>query len=229
MGFRGRMTSKSLKGPCVGSTNSIFDQTDCPISSNVHDCCYCHSGSPSYQCHMLKWLAWLSQFGQQRSEVFFFDFFNIFPFYHIVFQYTVYLLLRSLVSPFCNILSGSLTFFQQKRVYFVLAQGTFEIILQSLGTQSFVIIDPFLYRWQIRKISHTMGGNRTPRQVASRVQKYFEKLKRFGVQRSTFIRDLEQLDLSICELLINLLCTPSMISCNFNSSLDRIGQTDAKW
>ena len=26
-----------------------------------------------------------------------------------------------------------------------------------------------------------MGGRRTPRQVASRVQKYFEKLKRFGV------------------------------------------------
>ena len=26
-----------------------------------------------------------------------------------------------------------------------------------------------------------MQGKRTPRQVASRVQKYFEKLKRFGV------------------------------------------------
>lgn len=26
-----------------------------------------------------------------------------------------------------------------------------------------------------------MNGRRTPRQVASRVQKYFEKLKRFGV------------------------------------------------
>ena len=26
-----------------------------------------------------------------------------------------------------------------------------------------------------------MDGRRTPRQVASRVQKYFEKLKRFGV------------------------------------------------
>lgn len=26
-----------------------------------------------------------------------------------------------------------------------------------------------------------MGGKRTPRQVASRVQKYFEKLKKFGV------------------------------------------------
>jgi hypothetical protein len=26
-----------------------------------------------------------------------------------------------------------------------------------------------------------MMGRRTPRQVASRVQKYFEKLKRFGV------------------------------------------------
>ncbi|KAF6743885.1 hypothetical protein DFP72DRAFT_931169 [Ephemerocybe angulata] len=35
------------------------------------------------------------------------------------------------------------------------------------------------FRWQ--KISRAMGGRRTPRQVASRVQKYFEKLKRFGV------------------------------------------------
>jgi len=34
-------------------------------------------------------------------------------------------------------------------------------------------------RWQ--KISRAMEGRRTPRQVASRVQKYFEKLKRFGV------------------------------------------------
>lgn len=34
-------------------------------------------------------------------------------------------------------------------------------------------------RWA--KISQAMSGRRTPRQVASRVQKYFEKLKRFGV------------------------------------------------
>jgi hypothetical protein len=34
-------------------------------------------------------------------------------------------------------------------------------------------------RWA--KVSQAMGGRRTPRQVASRVQKYFEKLKRFGV------------------------------------------------
>ncbi|KNZ79238.1 ZZ-type zinc finger-containing protein 3, partial [Termitomyces sp. J132] len=34
-------------------------------------------------------------------------------------------------------------------------------------------------RWQ--KISRAMNGRRTPRQVASRVQKYFAKLKRFGV------------------------------------------------
>lgn len=34
-------------------------------------------------------------------------------------------------------------------------------------------------RWV--KISKAMGGRRTPRQVASRVQKYFEKLKRFGL------------------------------------------------
>ncbi|KAF5372552.1 hypothetical protein D9758_005157 [Tetrapyrgos nigripes] len=34
-------------------------------------------------------------------------------------------------------------------------------------------------RW--KKISHAMNGRRTPRQVASRVQKYFEKLKRFGL------------------------------------------------
>jgi len=38
---------------------------------------------------------------------------------------------------------------------------------------------PFPIRWQ--KISKAMGGRRTPRQVASRVQKYFEKLKKFGV------------------------------------------------
>ena len=46
---------------------------------------------------------------------------------------------------------------------------------------SFVIADSFhlFYRWQ--KISRAMGGKRTPRQVASRVQKYFEKLKRFGI------------------------------------------------
>jgi hypothetical protein len=36
-----------------------------------------------------------------------------------------------------------------------------------------------LHRWS--KISKAMGGRRTPRQVASRVQKYFEKLKLFGV------------------------------------------------
>ncbi|KAG5637663.1 hypothetical protein H0H81_003684 [Sphagnurus paluster] len=34
-------------------------------------------------------------------------------------------------------------------------------------------------RWQ--KISRAMNGKRTPRQVASRVQKYFEKLKKFGI------------------------------------------------
>lgn len=35
------------------------------------------------------------------------------------------------------------------------------------------------FRWA--KISQAMNGRRTPRQVASRVQKYFEKLKKFGV------------------------------------------------
>jgi hypothetical protein len=39
--------------------------------------------------------------------------------------------------------------------------------------------DSSRYRWA--KISQAMSGRRTPRQVASRVQKYFEKLKRFGV------------------------------------------------
>ncbi|KAF8628997.1 hypothetical protein AX15_003605 [Amanita polypyramis BW_CC] len=34
-------------------------------------------------------------------------------------------------------------------------------------------------RWQ--KISRAMKGRRTPRQVASRVQKYFEKLKKYGI------------------------------------------------
>jgi len=44
------------------------------------------------------------------------------------------------------------------------------------------VLTPFFsfpIRWQ--KISKAMGGRRTPRQVASRVQKYFEKLKKFGV------------------------------------------------
>ncbi|KAF9078630.1 hypothetical protein BDP27DRAFT_20824 [Rhodocollybia butyracea] len=35
-------------------------------------------------------------------------------------------------------------------------------------------------RW--KKISSAMNGTRTPRQVASRVQKYFEKLKKFGIE-----------------------------------------------
>jgi hypothetical protein len=39
--------------------------------------------------------------------------------------------------------------------------------------------DVYILRWS--KISKAMGGRRTPRQVASRVQKYFEKLKLFGV------------------------------------------------
>jgi hypothetical protein len=39
--------------------------------------------------------------------------------------------------------------------------------------------DMDILRWS--KISKAMGGRRTPRQVASRVQKYFEKLKLFGV------------------------------------------------
>ncbi|KAF8607307.1 hypothetical protein BDV93DRAFT_436227 [Ceratobasidium sp. AG-I] len=34
-------------------------------------------------------------------------------------------------------------------------------------------------RWV--KISEAMGGTRTPRQVASRVQKYYEKMKKLGV------------------------------------------------
>ncbi|GJJ14728.1 hypothetical protein Clacol_008995 [Clathrus columnatus] len=38
-------------------------------------------------------------------------------------------------------------------------------------------------RWS--KISKAMAGKRTPRQVASRVQKYFEKLKKFGVDPGT--------------------------------------------
>ena len=38
-------------------------------------------------------------------------------------------------------------------------------------------------RWA--KISQAMDGRRTARQVASRVQKYFEKLKRFGVEVGT--------------------------------------------
>ena len=42
------------------------------------------------------------------------------------------------------------------------------------------VLNIFTYcRWS--KISKAMCGRRTPRQVASRVQKYFEKLKLFGV------------------------------------------------
>jgi hypothetical protein len=36
--------------------------------------------------------------------------------------------------------------------------------------------------WQ--KISRAMNGRRTPRQVASRVQKYFEKLKKYGIEHA---------------------------------------------
>lgn len=42
-----------------------------------------------------------------------------------------------------------------------------------------LIINFHAFSWS--KISKAMNGRRTPRQVASRVQKYFEKLKRFGV------------------------------------------------
>ncbi|PFH47321.1 hypothetical protein AMATHDRAFT_6872 [Amanita thiersii Skay4041] len=41
-------------------------------------------------------------------------------------------------------------------------------------------------RW--KKISRAMDGRRTPRQVASRVQKYFEKLKRFGIDVNAGIK-----------------------------------------
>ena len=37
-----------------------------------------------------------------------------------------------------------------------------------------------IVRWA--KISKAMNGRRTARQVASRVQKYYEKLKRFGIE-----------------------------------------------
>lgn len=45
-----------------------------------------------------------------------------------------------------------------------------------------IYLECYSYRWQ--QISIAMNGRRTPRQVASRVQKYFEKLKRFGVGSS---------------------------------------------
>ena len=51
--------------------------------------------------------------------------------------------------------------------------------LVSSQSLSLILFPFFFYRWQ--KISRAMGGKRTPRQVASRVQKYFEKLKRFGI------------------------------------------------
>ena len=55
-------------------------------------------------------------------------------------------------------------------------KNRYEMLLLSAGKSSIYL---FLSRWS--KISKAMGGRRTPRQVASRVQKYFEKLKLFGV------------------------------------------------
>ncbi|TRM61131.1 hypothetical protein BD626DRAFT_502828 [Schizophyllum amplum] len=51
-----------------------------------------------------------------------------------------------------------------------------QLLLQRLLQE---IPDGESFRWQ--KISKAMGGKRTPRQVSSRVQKYFEKLKAYGV------------------------------------------------
>ena len=57
-------------------------------------------------------------------------------------------------------------------------------MVRRIGTLRFlsmreINVHVYFYRWS--KISKAMGGRRTPRQVASRVQKYFEKLKLFGV------------------------------------------------
>ncbi|KAH8980675.1 hypothetical protein EDB92DRAFT_1805646, partial [Lactarius akahatsu] len=49
-------------------------------------------------------------------------------------------------------------------------------LLERLLTE---IPDGEKHRWS--KISKAMGSCRTPRQVASLIQKYFEKLKLFGV------------------------------------------------
>jgi hypothetical protein len=56
-------------------------------------------------------------------------------------------------------------------------KNRYEILLLLSAGNMFKFF--FLSRWS--KISKAMGGRRTPRQVASRVQKYFEKLKLFGV------------------------------------------------
>ncbi|TFY67029.1 hypothetical protein EVJ58_g1887 [Rhodofomes roseus] len=60
-----------------------------------------------------------------------------------------------------------------KQAWSVSEQHLLERLLEEIpdGTKN---------RWA--KISQAMGGRRTARQVASRVQKYFEKLKRFGVE-----------------------------------------------
>ncbi|KAI0316885.1 hypothetical protein OF83DRAFT_1124445 [Amylostereum chailletii] len=60
-----------------------------------------------------------------------------------------------------------------KQVWSVSEQHLLERLLEEIP-------DGEKNRWA--KISKAMQGRRTPRQVASRVQKYFEKLKRFGVE-----------------------------------------------
>jgi len=59
-----------------------------------------------------------------------------------------------------------------KQVWSVSEQHLLEQLLEQIP-------DGEKNRW--KKISRAMNGRRTPRQVASRVQKYFEKLKRFGI------------------------------------------------
>ena len=50
----------------------------------------------------------------------------------------------------------------------------------ALPSAIFFLALSLKFKWQ--KISRTMNGARTPRQVASRVQMYFEKLKKFGAE-----------------------------------------------
>lgn len=82
-----------------------------------------------------------------------------------------------------------------KQAWSVSEQHLLERLLEEIpegeknryGLKQFSKIDAdkrFLYRsWS--KISKAMNGRRTARQVASRVQKYYEKLKRFGLEVGT--------------------------------------------
>ncbi|KAI6124104.1 hypothetical protein EV401DRAFT_2055979 [Pisolithus croceorrhizus] len=75
-------------------------------------------------------------------------------------------------SPELNVETNKLRPDTYKQAWSISEQHLLERLLEEIP-------DGERNRWA--KISQAMGGRRTPRQVASRVQKYFEKLKRFGL------------------------------------------------